>query len=137
MAYSLKPPAFIRYVDTQKTAGTSLMCSVSIRKDAIHDAGLRAHELRHVWHWWAVTVLCVTLALTADWFLLLCVSPLVYNAVYRIPFIRLWAEVDCYRVQNRCYGVDKSEKLGELLATRYGLKITAAKAARLIHGSKQ
>lgn len=129
-------PAIIKYVPTlENKGGTSIGPYVKIAEKHRGDKGLLAHELRHVLHWWVAALALVVVAFWIDSFPLLGVAPLAYNAAMRIRFVRLWAEVDCYRAQLKHY--DNKDyytlALAEILASeRYNLGITVLDAMELL-----
>lgn len=90
---------------------------VQIRSDYRNDAGLLAHEQRHVWQWW--------------------LNPLHPLLMKFSRSYRLWSEVDAYRVQARCYPDEqqpaKLAKFAEFIATRYGLDTSAAEVLRRLN----
>lgn len=101
------------------------------RKD---DLGIHAHEYRHVTHWWCVTLLVLFLVglthmfvypLTpTGWLAALVVSTALYNVLTTlVPRARLFAELDCYRVQLKVNGTLKhAGTYAKIIRERYGLE---------------
>jgi len=88
---------------------------IFIRPEYRGDAGILAHEKLHAWQWWS------TLGLHSFLYLLW-------------PAYRLRAEVAAYRVQMACYPDDRAAYFAKMLSERYGLRVTAAEALRLLRG---
>lgn len=122
-------------------AGEAKLFVVTIDPRYKDDKGLLAHELRHVLHWWVVTLMCLCAWVVAAQYvsgqvlaLLLPVCFLAYDIAQLIPSVKLWVEVDCYAEQLNYYDnmLGHARLFGEYIATRYGLDISASKATRLI-----
>ena len=146
ISIDLYPPQIITYTDDlpEHVGGTANAFFVKIRPKYRQDAGLHAHESRHVLQWWAwvlfggflsmvlafapqLAALSVFWPLPVIWFL--SAHQLVYKFV---PAYRLWSEVDAYRVQQTFYDDDRSQAFAEFISSGYSLKVTPEQAlARL------
>ena len=117
MAISMLPPALLIYTDRvlgPRSGGDTRTFVVFIRPKYREDAGIREHELTHVWQWWLACAvgLCFGLVAAAHlghvlpwWSWLACstsaggaMHPLLYRTVRRY---RMWAEVQAYGEQMR------------------------------------
>lgn len=126
-------PTLLFYTDGATAAGDAKFARVRIAPAYKDDKGIHAHEYRHVTHWWLLTLtLWVSLAfwyyvdilpITAT--LIGCLfAPLVYGlGCTFVPRVRLWAELDCFRVQLKVNGqLDRAPKYATLIQERYDLK---------------
>jgi len=153
MRLHLRPPALIRITDQclkdygngRHQAGASRGPLVTIRPGYEDDAGLLAHELLHVRHWWlysalfsAVIALAGYLADPVDLggvlFPLWSLAPAgigIPPALYICwPEWRAAEEIAAYRVQAACYPDDRRPKFASFIAERYDLDIGEAEALR-------
>lgn len=139
----MKLPHLVIYTDRLPAgvAGAANGPLVRIRPAYRHDAGLHAHEYRHVQQWYLVSVMTVVLlavlllvcggvqgTLLALWPAALASHSLAYLLW---PRYRLWAEVDAYRVQMR-YGLSLDAAAVRLASPVYGLGLTPARARSLL-----
>lgn len=88
---------------------------VFIRPEYKDDAGLLAHEQRHVWQWFRTLGLHSFLYLLFDQYKLAC-------------------EVECYRLQATHYPDDRLPLFAKFLATSYGLNISEEDALQKLKG---
>ena len=127
-------PFLYREKHLTKAAGTAKMGLITIDPRYTHDKGLFYHELRHVQHWWIITLL---LSILAGLFLPLqpaliamIISSSVYSILYQLSkSFRYWSELDCYAVQLKQYDdiPSKLPKLAEIIATKYNLTFSKQK----------
>lgn len=119
--------------------GTASWFFVTIGNKHKGDEGLLAHEVRHVMHWYVVTITCFAawwfsqyvLTDVLLWVLLGVLCPFVYQLVQKIPAVLLWVELDCYAVQLKHHKDDfdrQAKHFAQMIATKYGLRITPEKA---------
>ena len=110
------PPHLLFYVkDLGTKAGEANGPVVRIKKGYENDLGIHAHEALHVKHWYCSLGL----------------SPLLYLLVKRF---RLWAEVQCYKVQLKHHPVSLRDSyrwiFARFISTRYNLNTTVEEAYR-------
>lgn len=155
MRIHLDPPALIVVTTTGLKdygggtfqAGASRGPLVIIRPGYEADAGLLAHELLHVWHWWMYGALATALIALSGylagsveiagtvfplWSLApagIAANPLAYVLW---PEWREAEEIAAYRVQATYYPIEqqpaKLAKFARFIATRYGLDISEEEA---------
>jgi hypothetical protein len=110
---------------------------VFIRPKYKDDKGILAHEELHVQQWAACCLLflipfsAVGYATGIHFEL---ASLFMFWAIYLIPSFRLRVEVAAYREQAKYYPDDRMPLFAGFIATRYGLKVTEAKALKLLKG---
>ena len=146
IAFGLAPPQITIYTDDmpENSGGTAKAFLVKIRPKYRDDAGLHAHESRHVAQWWvwvligcvlaaALAVLPHLSAWAAFWPLPIIFMGAAERLAYQfVPAYRLWCEVDAYWVQQSFYQDDRGPAFAEFIASGYGLAITPEQAlARL------
>lgn len=157
MRLHFDPPAII-VVTTRGLrdfqAGAARGPLVTIRPGYEADAGLLAHELTHVWHWWLYGILVSALIAAAAalygpieiggqaiaWWSLAPIGMAAPSLAYLYwPAWRAAEEIAAYRTQAKCYPVDQRPArlalFAKFIAERYGLGISAAEALqRLLEG---
>jgi hypothetical protein len=130
---------FTPYIYREKSlspwAGTAKMALITIDPKYKSDIGIFYHELRHVQHWWIITLF---LSILAGLFLPLqpalitmILSTTVYSILYQLSkSFRYWSELDCYAVQLKHYNdvSTKLPKLAEIISTKYNLNVDKEKA---------
>ena len=112
---------------------------VFVREKYKDDKGLIAHEYEHVHQWLVLSALGIPVAVLlyalgllqyisyTPMFMLL--HPLLYKF---IPKYRLWAEVQCYKLQASYDKVDTLPFFAKVIATKYNLEISADKVLELL-----
>jgi hypothetical protein len=123
---------------SEGAAGCARGFLIFIREKYKDDEGLYAHEFNHVKQYLAFALL--GLAIFAIQFqnqidpnlnyvamVVASLHPLLYKFV---PSYRLWAEVQCYKIQNSYCETDRSELFAKFIAESYDLDITQAEALR-------
>lgn len=86
---------------------------IFLRPKYRNDEGLYRHELQHVKQWW------FTLGFHSLFY--------TFSDVYK-----LWAEVEAYKVQAKCYPDDRSEVFATFISTNYGLDVSLEQALVLL-----
>lgn len=132
-------PHIIHYTDNlpEGFGGTANGPYIRIRAKYKDDKGLHAHELEHVKQWWIATIVgAVLLAAVLHHYQ----QPLwgavggisVHGWFYKlVPRYRLWAEVWAHKVQLE-HSPHALKFFAQRIATKYGLKITAEQAEKLL-----
>jgi len=139
----VKLPHLVIYTDRlpDGVAGAANGPVVRIRSAYRSDAGLHAHEYRHVQQWYLASVMTALLLAVLvlvcggvqGTLLALCPAALASHSLAYLlwPRYRLWAEVDAYRVQMR-YGLSLNVAAARLASPVYGLGLTPARARALL-----
>jgi len=123
----------------EKFGGESYGPLIKIRPKYEGDQGLLEHEKVHVRQWYSVFVLglmacsAMTLLVSASWWPLYCVAPLLHQLLYKYgrPY-RRWCEVQAYRKQIATGGYASHEFAVIALVDNYDLKISCDKARDLL-----
>lgn len=135
-------PTLLSYTDgmDEKNGGETKFFLAKIRPKYKDDKGLHEHEYLHVAHWWII-VLTWVIGCVAVWYLsgsllALQLSPLglsIYGILYRfVPVFRLWAEVECYKLQAEFYKDDRTPLFAKYISENYGLDISKDNALKLL-----
>ena len=139
----MKLPHLVIYTDRlpDGVAGAANGPLVRIRPAYRSDAGLHAHEYRHVQQWYhaaamtAAMLACLAMASGLPWWQLLPLLPASlasHPLAYLLwPRYRLWAELEAYRVQMR-YGLSVDLASARLASPVYTLGLTRAQALALL-----
>lgn len=139
----MKLPHLVIYTDRlpDGVAGAANGPVVRIRSAYRSDAGLHAHEYRHVQQWYLASVMTALLQAVLvlvcggvqDTLLALWPAALASHSLAYLlwPHYRLWAEVDAYRAQMR-YGLSLDAAAARLASPVYGLGLTPARARSLL-----
>jgi hypothetical protein len=139
----MKLPHLVIYTDRlpDGVAGAANGPLVRIRPAYRSDAGLHAHEYRHVQQWYhaaamtAAMLACLAMASGLPWWQLLPLLPASlasHPLAYLLwPRYRLWAELEAYRVQMR-YGLDADTAAARLMSPCYGFGLKDKEARRLL-----
>ena len=104
-----------------------------------NDRGIYQHELTHVLQWLYVGLMACLL-IAAAWSQLqtfpvwwAAIGMVAHSMLYLlVPAYRLWAEVQAYREQAKWYSDDRRALFAEMIATRYGLQVSKARALELL-----
>lgn len=135
-------PTLLDYTDDmdEKNGGETKFFLAKIRPKYKDDKGLHEHEYLHAAHWW-VTVLAWVIGCVVAWHLFglplaLELIPLglgIYPVLYKlVPAFRLWAEVECYKLQAKFYKDDRKPLFAKYISEDYDLDITKEKALKLL-----
>ena len=136
----MKLPHLVIYTDRlpDGVAGAANGPLVRIRPACRSDAGLHAHEYRHVQQWYqaaamtAAMLACLAMASGLPWWQLLPASLASHPLAYLLwPRYRLWAELEAYRVQMR-YGLSAGLAAARLASPVYTLGLSPAQARALL-----
>ena len=133
-------PAIIRYTDDMPAwmGGYARWFYVAIRPKYREDKGIHAHELEHVKQWWLTTILAAVIIGAICYangfsYVYTGLALAVYQILYSlIPLFKLHCEVEAYRQQLKHYTDDRTALFAKSIAEKYGLKITAERAERLL-----
>ena len=121
-------PTLVRYKSLTDEGGHQKGILVTIDPKYRNDAGLHAHEYRHVSHFY----ICAIIAMLLVWFLIpewdiraiaLPIAAFSYH-ILMMTFLtfRMWAEIDCYRIQIRTNGQQEHADLyASWFAKYYGI----------------
>jgi hypothetical protein len=135
-------PALIRYTDDMPAwmGGYARWFYIAIRPKYKDDKGIHQHELEHVKQWWLTTIwAAMVIGILCWWqqaqFVYVALSLAVYQLLYTaIPLFKLHCEVEAYKQQLKHYADDRVSLFGKFIADKYGLKITAEEAGKLLKG---
>lgn len=110
---------------------------VLVRPQYKDDAGLIAHEYRHVRQWLLCSLLGVPVWFLLEWAGLSVYSPLAFMSLglhgmlyLLVPAYKLWCEVECYKLQATYSKDDRKPRFAEFISTKYGLNISVEDALK-------
>lgn len=121
-------PTLVNYKPLGDTGGYQKGPVVIIDPKYRDDKGLHEHEYRHVTHFY----ICATISLILVWLLTpdldakLLATPVALVSYHLLmatfKTFKMWAEIDCYRIQLRVNGHQQHAKLyASWFATYYGI----------------
>lgn len=132
----MKFPYWLYVSNKPQYAADSKFFRIRVKPEYTEDVGLIEHEKVHVKHWYYGLLFCVPIWVTLfilnfpnTAFIVLCLSTTLKGLLYTlVPSIRLWMEVEAYKVQIKHTENPNIEFFAEALATGYDLSISKEKA---------